>query len=187
MKEHCTALAAAVQTGTLATVSELNLGLSSFHNDARYSLRDRLIAGCAMAYGVPASDVMQKYGCCQSFAYRMQSEAKDWLNNLEVIAEHRNTPFFFLARPLIERMVIVLSVTGQVSGQGIEEFFSLCFGYSISSSTIDNIRKEYNELAAEFLAGVDLSKIRVGACDEIYSNNTPCFTGINLKMAGNNE
>ena len=59
MQEHCTALAAAVQTGTLATVSELNLGLSSFHNDARYSLRDRLIAGCAMAYGVPASDVMQ--------------------------------------------------------------------------------------------------------------------------------
>ena len=116
----------------------------------------------------------------------MQSEAKDWLNNLEVMAEHRN-PFFFLARPLIERLVIVLSVTGQVSGQGIEEFFDLCFGYSISSSTIDNIRKEYNELAAEFLAGVDLSKIRVGACDEIYSNNTPCFTGINLKMAGNNE
>lgn len=100
---------------------------------------------------------------------------KSWLKNYNLKEENK--------KKLIEKIVICLSLVCHSSCRVIKEFIKIVFDYDISIGTISNILNRAGEKAKIFNENQDVSKIKEGALDEIFSNNIPSLVGVDLRSS----
>lgn len=81
----------------------------------------------------------------------------------------------------IEKVIICLLLLCHSSFRGIQEFLKIIFDYKISLGGISNIVFRASEKAKSFNESQDLSKIKEGALDEIFSNSIPALVGVDSR------
>lgn len=76
---------------------------------------------------------------------------------------------------------MALSFYCRSSIEGIVHFFDLVIGYHVSKGKIHDIREKARLKAEEFDSRIDLTPIHQIATDEIFQQDTPVLTGVDLK------
>ena len=81
----------------------------------------------------------------------------------------------------LKRMVIGLRIVAPNSIRAIEDLIPVVYpGVCVSYGKIQQILIEAETCAAEFNAGCELSKIKAGALDEMFSQGSPVLAGVDL-------
>ena len=86
-----------------------------------------------------------------------------------------------VTKDFIERCVMALSMYCRSPIEGIVSFFNLVIGRHISKGTIDRIRKRASEKARCFDEQIRLDSIQEIAVDEIFQQNEPILTAVDLE------
>lgn len=101
-----------------------------------------------------------------------EKESKNKKNNYKTIE---------VTEKLIKRSIISSALDGRAPIEGIQRMLETNFGVHVSIGEISNVIKEASKQAAIFDDQIDLSKIKIGANDEIFQGDRPVLTGIDLK------
>ena len=81
----------------------------------------------------------------------------------------------------IERCVLALTFYCRAPIEGIVSFFDLVLGFHISKGTIHNIRERARQKAELFDSQVNLENIKILATDEIFQQDEPILTAVDLE------
>ncbi len=100
--------------------------------------------------------------------------------NIETVEKSKNN---LIDKNFIEKIVVCLALVCHSPCRGIKEFLEIAFNYKISLGRISNIINHASEKAKIFNNSQDLSNIKEGALDEIFSNNTPALVGVDLRSS----
>lgn len=86
-------------------------------------------------------------------------------------------------KKVIEKTILCLILLCHSSYRGIEQFLEIITENKISLGAISNIVRLAGERAKKLNDSKDLSLIKEGALDEIFSNSTPALVGVDLKSS----
>ena len=80
----------------------------------------------------------------------------------------------------LEQAALALLLVGHSSFRGVSEFFHDVFDFPIAHTTVRNIFRRAIERARVQNAAVNLSRVRIGAHDEIYQSGRPVLVGCDV-------
>lgn len=80
----------------------------------------------------------------------------------------------------LEQAALALLLVGHCSLRGVSEFFHDVLDYPIAHTTVRNIFRRAIERARLQNAAVDLSRVRIGAHDEIFQSGRPVLVGCDV-------
>jgi len=149
--------------------------------EKNYKESEKFIAGCKAIIGQPVTEVAKDSGMSIGYIYEQKIKVQAYLEKLDKEDKKDEVVRIELTDTLIKRAIVILALAGRATLEGIQSFFELIFGIKISIGKISGTLKEASEKAAEFDKSIDLSKIKIGANDEIYQGEEPVLTGIDLK------
>lgn len=86
-------------------------------------------------------------------------------------------------KKLIEKTILSLILLCHSPYRGIKQFLKIISEYKISLGGINNIARLAGERAKIFNDSKDLSSIKEGALDEIFSKSIPAFVGVDLRSS----
>lgn len=100
-------------------------------------------------------------------------------NSKNTTNSNENKVLFYLpvTKEFIDQMVVGLTLICHSSERGTIEFLRDLFDYKISTGGVHNILAHIMGKAKKHNDQVDLSKIRIGAHDEIFQGNQPILVG----------
>ena len=132
-----------------------------------------------MIAGINVKEVMEEFGVCQSYAYKLKNLTCDWLN---LISEHNenNCQCVRIDKRFIERTILSLALDASSPLEGIQRYMDANYGIHVSIGKISGIISKAADKAEEFDLSVNLDLIKKGANDEIFQGNKPVLTGIDL-------
>ena len=130
--------------------------------------------------GVPYEVAHNLYGISTAYYYKLKDRSTTLLDCLfhngklakEVI---------WVTQIFIERCVMALTFYCRAPIEGIVSFFDLVLGFHISKGTIHNIRERARQRAELFDSQVNLENIKILATDEIFQQDEPILTAIDLE------
>ncbi len=118
----------------------------------------------------------------RKFLHQQKAKALDAIDDVFNNNEEKENVLFYLpiTKKWLEQFVLVLILVGHCSLRGVMESFEALLDRSISFGTVHNIVGSAVENAKKVNQGINLSKISVGAQDEIYQAGKPVLAGVDL-------
>ena len=141
------------------------------------------LAAAALAlqgwYGA-MTDLAEEFGVSRPTVYSAGSEARAVLTE-HYAREGQARHLFAVDEEQLKRAIVGLRVAGHNSLRAIEALVPILYdGLHVSYGKIQGILAEAEERAARFNATVDLSRIKAGALDEMFSQGAPVLAGVCL-------
>ena len=119
-------------------------------------------------------------GVSKSYYYEQSKRAEKLLRLLFVGGEWPQN-IIVVTKNFIERCVMALSLHCRAPIESIVAFSDLVIGHHISKGTIHRIREKAAKTAEEFDASVKLESAKMIASDEIFQQNKPVLTIVDLE------
>lgn len=152
---------------------------------ARLSSRERTALSVkALARSEPITQLASDNGVSRRFIYKQAAKADKALKKaFDSTAEDANVLFHLpVTKRWIQQFVLAQILIGHTSYRGVMEILDIMFDYrDISIGGIHNIVRAAVSKARTINAAGDLSRIRVGAHDEIYQAGTPVLVGVDVE------
>ena len=143
-----------------------------------YKNSEKFLVGIRALLGEAITEISQKTGMSIGYIYEMKIKVQAYIEGLD--GEENEGQSIKVTWSLIRRAIVIMALAGRSTLEGIQSFFEIIFGMHISIGKISGIMKEASERAAKFDRTIDLSKIKIGANDEIFQGGQPILTGIDL-------
>jgi hypothetical protein len=86
-----------------------------------------------------------------------------------------------ITKAWIRQYVLGSTLIGHTSQRGVVELLGDLFNYNISLGTVHNIIAQAIQSARQVQQNEDLSRVRIGAHDEIYQAGQPVLVGVDVK------
>lgn len=154
--------------------------MEKHHHKNSIPNEERIILGCKASAGENISELAREYGTNREFIYQQKEKIMDTLNN-SFDKELKDSPSIALTNKVIEKMVFGCMVICKGSTEDTQEFMEQIFNLHLSVGTISNIINSFADKAAEFNQSISLSKITVGAHDEIFQASEPVLVGVDVR------
>ena len=127
-----------------------------------------------------ASQTARDYGVSRKFVAQQTTKARNALD--QAFAPPPDGPAGLLywlpvTKPWIEQVTLSLMLTCRSSFRGASAFLRDVLDYSLAHTTVRNIFESAVATARTHNASVDLSRVRIGALDEIFQNGQPVLVG----------
>ena len=120
------------------------------------------------------------YGISTAYYYKLKDKSNTLLDCLffegKLVKE-----VIWVTQIFIERCVLALTFYCRAPIEGIVSFFDLVLGFHISKGTIHNIRERARRRAELFDSQVNLESIKIVATDEIFQQDEPILTAVDLE------
>ena len=130
--------------------------------------------------GVPYDVAYRLYGISTAYYYKLKDKSNSVLDCLFVNGKLAKE-VIWITQIFIERCVLALTFYCRAPIEGIVSFFDLVLGFHISKGTIYNIRERARQRAEQFDSQVDLGQIKIVATDEIFQQDEPILTAVDLE------
>ncbi len=134
----------------------------------------------AIVKNISITKLAKKHGVSRKFIYAQKEKAESALQQaFKPSSSDENQILFYLpvTKAWIKQLVLALILICHSSYQGVIELLRDLFDYSICKGTIHNIVFSTLEKASMINQQTDLSKVRIGAHDEIFQNSLPVLVG----------
>jgi hypothetical protein len=140
------------------------------------------IATQAIAKTLSVTKLAKEYGVSRKFIYAQKGKAEIALGQAFQTSDIDDQVLFYLpvTKAWLKQLVLALILICHSSYQGVIELFRDLFDYSICKGTIHNIVFSTLEKASHINRQADLSKVRIGAHDEIFQNRLPVLVGCDV-------
>lgn len=126
------------------------------------------------------SQAARDHDVSRKFVAGQTDLARQALDQAFAAAEPKRDDVLFtlpVTRAWIEQAALALLLVGHSSLRGVSEFFTDVLDYPIAHTTVRNIFHKAIARAQVQNAAVDLSRVRIGAHDEIYQSGRPVLVG----------
>lgn len=162
--------------------------ISSHHNTCASQLNSndrKHLSIQALARTTPITALSAANGVSRKFIYKNAAKAEEALNDAFESTPKDNDVLFTLpiTKAWIRRFVLALTLICHSPFRGVIELLRDLFEYNISIGTVYNIIREAIGRARKVNNSEDLSKIRVGAPDEIFQNGNPVLVCCDVKSS----
>lgn len=129
-----------------------------------------------------ASQTARDHGVSRKFVAQQTAKAQDALDEAFAPANAPDDVLFWLpvSKAWIEQAALGLTLICHSSLRGVSEFFRDVLDFPLAHTTVHNILQDTVAKARAHNAGVDLSRVRVGALDEIFQNGKPVLVGADV-------
>ena len=144
---------------------------------ARQQLARQALAGHAI------TDLAEQYHVSRKFVYQQLNHAHDALNQaFAPPTEPASEVLFWLpvTKPWLQQLVLGLTLICHSSLRGVTELLADVFDHPIALGSVHNILRQAVARARDVNHHADLSRIRVGAHDEIYQGRQPVLVGADV-------
>jgi hypothetical protein len=135
----------------------------------------------ALAKSKPISTLAEEYGASRKFVYNQLDIARSALESAFTPIPQADESGVLFQLPVtknwLRQLTLSLILTCHSSYQGVAELFQDCFDTSISKGSISNIVHSVVQGATTINGEQDLSRVHVGAHDEIFQNRQPVLVG----------
>lgn len=142
------------------------------------------LAIAAIAKTSSVTELAKKTDSSRKFIYAQKDKAQKALDAafIDPKKEEEKVLFYLpVTKSLLKQIVIGLILCCRSSYEGVIEFLRDIMDYSISKGGIHNIMHEALRGALEVNANMDLSKVCIGAHDEIFQAGSPVLVGCDAK------
>lgn len=133
--------------------------------------------------GHPISTVAEDYQVSRKFVYQQLHQAHDALDQAFTPAAAAAEAVLFtlpVTKDWLQQLVLGLVLIGHSSLRGVTELLADLFDYRLSLGSVPNILQQAVTSARAINGQVDLSRIRVGAHDEIFQSRQPVLVGADV-------
>ena len=120
------------------------------------------------------------YGISTAYYYKLKNRSNTLLDCLFQNGKLAKE-VIWVTQIFIERCVLALTFYCRAPIEGIVSFFDLVLGFHISKGTIHNIRERARQKAELFDSQVNLENIKILATDEIFQQDEPILTAVDLE------
>ena len=141
-----------------------------------YSWQEKLEVACQAVLGKNVDAIASETGMSRSHIYTQKASLLEKAENIDEASA--KVPVLELTKEAIERIVLILSFECQSPSAGIQAFFEIICGISVSAGRISNILNEAAVRAQAYDDTIDLSGINQMAVDEIFQCGKPILTGV---------
>jgi hypothetical protein len=138
---------------------------------------------CAALAGRSVSALAQEYQVSRKFVYQQLHQANDALDQaFTAPATDADTVLFSLpvTKDWLRQLVLGLVLICHSSLRGVTELLADLFNYPLSLGSVHNILQQAVPTARSLNGQADLSRIRVGAHDEIFQARQPVLVGADV-------
>lgn len=167
-----------------SNIIESNQNTKSFYISQNLSPAQRCDLALKAISGCEIKKLAQKNGVSRKFIYEQKTIAMNALHGAFGIEKEADENVLFVipvTAKLIRQWVIGLTLVCHSSERGVVEFLRDFVNYEISTGTVHNILAEAAKKACEVSQKYDLSLIKHAAHDEIFQNNKPVLTGVDVE------
>jgi hypothetical protein len=148
------------------------------------SQRQRLALD-ALAGSAPISRIAQQHHVSRKFIYHQAHKAKQALDDTfttDPPARDDRVLFYLpVTKAWIRQFVLALVLIGHCSFRGVTELLRDLFDYHTSVGTVHNIVEQAVTIARPINERQDLSRVRIGADDEIFQASRPVLVGVDAE------
>jgi hypothetical protein len=133
--------------------------------------------------GHPVSALAEEHQVSRKFVYQQLHQAHDALNQVfSPAATDQDTVLFSLpvTKDWLEQFVLGLVLIGHSSLRGVTEVLTDLFDYPLSLGSVHNILQQAVTTASHINGQEDLSRIAIGAHDEIFQGRQPVLVGADV-------
>jgi hypothetical protein len=109
---------------------------------------------------------------------KLHKHVNDVVESNEYIKNRFKNETIALNDYFIKKTILCCSIVCKGSISNIQDFLKEMYNYSCSEGKISNILNDFSTKARKFNKSVDLSKIKVGANDEIFQASKPILVGV---------
>jgi hypothetical protein len=141
------------------------------------------LAVLALAGGETISQLARDYQVSRKFVYRQSTTADQALQEAFTADETADDKVLFylpVTKARVRQIVLGLLLICHSSIRGVVEFLRDLFDYPISVGTVCNIVQQAVARARQHNAAQDLSRVRIGAHDEIFQADRPVLVGADV-------
>jgi len=160
-----------------------------FHNTCAAQLNSegrKYLSIQTLARTTPITALSSANGVSRKFIYKNAAKAEEAINAAFEATSKENDVLFTLhiTKAWLRQFVLGLILICHASFRGVIELLRDLFNYeNISLGTVHNIVQQAVIKARTINNAEDLSKIRVGANDEIFQTNTPVLVGCDVRSS----
>jgi len=131
----------------------------------------------------PLTELAYENGVSRKFLYKIGAQATSAIYEAFCNRQDEDKVLFYLpvTKAWLKQVVICLLLICHSSYRGVIELFRAVFDSPISLGTVHNIAKEAALEAREINNTQDLSKVSVGAHDEIFQSRKPVLVGMDVE------
>ncbi len=130
----------------------------------------------------PVSHLAEEQGVSRKFLYKQKLKALFGIDRAFDRKERDDKVLFYIpvTKAWIQIVVLALILHCRSSFRGVTKIFSDVFGSTISISTVYNIVQDAISKASIINTNQDLRNVNHGANDEVFHNNKPVLTGVDI-------
>ena len=130
----------------------------------------------------PLSELAERHQVSRKFVYQQADKATQALEQAFNPPQKKEAVLFYLpvTKTWLKQVILGLILLCHSSYRGVIEFFQDLLDMPVSMGTIHNVVREAVDQAQQCNATEDLSRVRVGAHDELFQANLPVLAGIDL-------
>jgi len=148
------------------------------------SQRQRLALD-ALAGSAPISRIARQHQVSRKFIYHQAHKARQALDGAFAPApparDDRVLFYLPVTKVWIRQFVLALILIGHCSFRGVTELLRDLFDYHLSVGTVHNIVDQAVAAARQINLRQDLSRVRIGADDEIFQAGRPVLVGVDAE------
>jgi hypothetical protein len=139
----------------------------------------------ALTSSAPISQLAQRHQVSRKFIYHQAHKAQHALDDTFTTdpPAHDDRVLFYLpvTKAWIRQFVLALVLIGHSSFRGVTELLGDLFDFHLSVGTVHNIVAQAVAIARPINERQDLSRIRIGADDEIFQAGRPVLVGVDTE------
>lgn len=146
--------------------------------------KKKALALSALSKSTPLTRLAKENNVSRKFIYRQKGKALDAVNDaFEPEVEEKEKVLFYLPVTVswLYQFILCLVLHCRANHRGIQKLLSDAFDHSISLGSIHNIMESAKTQAKEIHSKEDLKNIRLSAQDEMFHNNKPILTGVDIR------
>jgi hypothetical protein len=132
--------------------------------------------------GERVSTVANELNVSRKFVHQQKAKAQQGLDEVFAPTQPDDAVLFNLpvTKKWLYQLILGLVLVCRSSLRGVIELLSCLFDFRISLGSVHSILDRAVEKAREHNMQQDLSQVRIGAHDEIFQNNRPVLTGVDV-------
>src|SRR5689334_8068256 len=130
--------------------------------------------------GQPITALAARQQVSRKFVYQQLHQAHDALDQAFRPSPDEPAQLLFwlpVTKPWLRQLVLGLTLIGHSSLRGVTELLADLFDYPLSLGSVHNILQQAVTTARQVNQQEDLSRIRIGAHDEIFQAGRPVLVG----------
>jgi tetratricopeptide (TPR) repeat protein len=136
---------------------------------------ERNLIGCKALAGESVTVISQEHKINREFVYNQKKRIEKILESKEHNVE---ASMVILNKKMIEKIIVGCMLICKASTEDTQRFLDWIFMVWVSIGKISNIINEAALKATEWNNSIDLSKIKIGANDEIFQGQSPVLVGV---------